>query len=60
VALKAINFDGCVNMAALAKIASLGVDALIGLAGMASHAFLERVLAGTDAAVHGVIALMLE
>jgi hypothetical protein len=57
---KAVNLDGGKRMATLAKVTGPGVDALTGLTGVASHTGFQRIFAGANAAMQGVVTLVLE
>ncbi len=61
VTLKAINFDGCIGMAALTELTAVvnGDElSLVIFADMAANAVLEAMLFGTNTFMHGLIALM--
>lgn len=60
VALKTVDFYGCVGMTALTKISACHVHTATGLTGMAFNAGFETVFRGADATAKRVIALVFE
>jgi hypothetical protein len=59
-ALKTINFDRRIGVAALTEVGTAGVHAAGTLAGVAVNAGFQTVLPGAHPAAQGVVALVLE